>query len=411
VKQVLDDLPPTLDDTYTRMLTRINKHHYREALTLLRWLAYARSPPTLGELVDAAITDPSQEDSIDTDERGDLRDVLNILSGLAMIEESKGIAVETQLNTRSPVNNNLTPGLGQDSTMFHSQHLTMDTRVRLAHFSVKEYLESERILGTKADHFHLEIATGHQTLAQSCLTYLRYYSVSNDKTSTKQDLERFPMLKYAAESWFYHSALQHDVEDGREASLLLLEKARFDWLLIYNPDRLWEDPFQEKEEMHSGSAVYYASLLGLPVVVNSLLESGADTSTQGGEYGNALQAASEGGHREIVQLLVDRGADGNAQGGRYSNALQAASEGGHREIVQLLVNRGADVNAQGGRFGNALQAASEGGHMEIVQLLVDRGADVNAQGGCFGNALQAASLRGYTEIVQLLQSFGALKHR
>ena len=64
VKQVLQSLPPTLDDTYTRMLTKIKTMYHQEALTLLRWLAYARSPPTLGELVDAAIIDPAEESFI-----------------------------------------------------------------------------------------------------------------------------------------------------------------------------------------------------------------------------------------------------------------------------------------------------------------------------------------------------------
>jgi hypothetical protein len=154
-----------LDDTYTGILTRVNRHHHREALALLRWLAYARSPPTLGELVDAAITDPKEEDSIDTGECGGLRDVLNILSGLVMIEESKGNAAETPFKVRPLVSSISTPGLGQDVTMFYSQHFTADTRARLAQFSVKEYLESERILGTKTDQFHLESAIGHQTLA------------------------------------------------------------------------------------------------------------------------------------------------------------------------------------------------------------------------------------------------------
>jgi ankyrin repeat protein len=45
-----------------------------------------------------------------------------------------------------------------------------------------------------------------------------------------------------------------------------------------------------------------------------------------------------------------RGADVNAQGGQYGNALQAASNGGHKEIVKLLLERGADVNAQGGHL-------------------------------------------------------------
>jgi ankyrin repeat protein len=64
--------------------------------------------------------------------------------------------------------------------------------------------------------------------------------------------------------------------------------------------------------------------------------------------------ASRGGHDKIVELLLDKGADVNAQGGEYGNALQAASLGGHDKIVELLLDKGADVNAQGGEYGNAL---------------------------------------------------------
>jgi hypothetical protein len=50
----------------------------------------------------------------------------------------------------------------------------------------------------------------------------------------------------------------------------------------------------------------------------------------------------------------------NAQGGEYGNALQAASYArDHEAIVKLLLDK-ADVNAQGGEYGNALQAASRG---------------------------------------------------
>ncbi|KAK4148589.1 hypothetical protein C8A00DRAFT_38833, partial [Chaetomidium leptoderma] len=133
---------------------------------------------------------------------------------------------------------------------------------------------------------------------------------------------------------------------------------------------------------------------------------GADVNAQGGDFGNALQAASYGGHAEIVRQLLERRADVNAQGGHYSNALQAASYGGHAEIVQQLLEHRAGVNTQGGRFGNALQAASYGGHAEVVRQLLEHRADVNAQGGRFGNALQAASYGGHAEVVRQL-----LEHR
>jgi ankyrin repeat protein len=83
----------------------------------------------------------------------------------------------------------------------------------------------------------------------------------------------------------------------------------------------------------------------------------------------------------VVRLLLDKGADINVQGGDYGNALQAASANGHEMIVRLLLDKGADINAQGGHHGNALQAALQGGHQTVVRLLVDKGADINAQGG------------------------------
>ena len=82
----------------------------------------------------------------------------------------------------------------------------------------------------------------------------------------------------------------------------------------------------------------------------------------GSNHYTFLIIAAEEGHDRLIQLLLDQGAEVNAQGGEYGNALQAASVGGHDQVVQLLLDKGADVNAHGGYYGNALQAASEGGH-------------------------------------------------
>jgi ankyrin repeat protein len=45
----------------------------------------------------------------------------------------------------------------------------------------------------------------------------------------------------------------------------------------------------------------------------------------------------------VVELLLGKGADVNAQGsgGEYGNALQAASFRGHEKVVELLLGRGA----------------------------------------------------------------------
>lgn len=67
-----------------------------------------------------------------------------------------------------------------------------------------------------------------------------------------------------------------------------------------------------------------------------------------------LFLAAEKGYEEVVKLLLDKGVDVNTQGGQFGNALQAASLGGHEQMVNLLPDKGADIYAQGGYFSNVL---------------------------------------------------------
>ncbi|KAF2232143.1 hypothetical protein EV356DRAFT_257150 [Viridothelium virens] len=304
--ETLRTLPMTLDETYARILTGIAPMFHSEACTLLRWLAYARSPPSLAELAEAAIIDPFVENSIDSDNRGDFEDTMNILSGLVTIVGSSN-DIEVNDDTASDVVD------VKDDGTHNYQPLKPDTRVQLAHFSVKEFLESGRMPEKEAMVFHLEPALGHHFLTQSCLKYILYYSSSN-KTSSKWDLETFPLLQYAAMSWYYHSALQQCGEASLEALFLSSQKVLRDWLHVHQPDQGWWTTFFTNLES-IGSSLYYASLCGLRCVVALLIEQGEPVNVQGGYYGNALQAAVYKGYIEIVKLLLNKGADINAQGG------------------------------------------------------------------------------------------------
>jgi len=63
-----------------------------------------------------------------------------------------------------------------------------------------------------------------------------------------------------------------------------------------------------------------------------------------GRFGRA--AASTRGHQQIVDLLLKAGADVNAQGGEYGNALQAALHEDHHGIAGMLHEAGAIVIAR-----------------------------------------------------------------
>ncbi|OAQ60405.1 nacht and ankyrin domain-containingprotein [Purpureocillium lilacinum] len=163
----------------------------------------------------------------------------------------------------------------------------------------------------------------------------------------------------------------------------------------------------QKNGGECGNALQAASYRGHEKVVGVLLNKDADVNAKGGRFGNALTAASYGGHEKVVRILLNKGADVNAKGGMYGNALQAASLQGHEKMVSMLLSKGADVNGEGGEYGSALQAASYRGHEKAVRILLDKGADVNANGGRFGNALQAASHGGHDNVVRILLDKGA----
>ncbi|KAK6435961.1 hypothetical protein LTR95_007848 [Oleoguttula sp. CCFEE 5521] len=423
-------LPKTLDETYQRMLNNINESDRSYALALLRWLAYARSPLSLLELAEAGIIDPTDnlaaDGLVDVDDRGDWADTLNILAGFVTIygvqEEELDHGVDS---------------VGDFNMSRANQQIKETTRVRLAHFSVKEYLKSSRILASDAKYFQFDPLREHRYMTHSCLAYLTHYSASSLKTSTEGDLAAFPLLVYAAKSWAHHASLQQCTSSAQEATFLNSEVRKRDWLEIHDPDWEWKEPFDERQGGF-GTALYYASLLGLEAVVQDLLSAGADVDAHGGYYSTALHAASESGYEKIVQMLIDAGAYVDARAHHYGTALHGASFEGHEKVVQILIDAGAYANANGGPHSyplraacskgyvkvvqmlidagaylhhqgpSALEAALQYGRENVVQLLIDTGANVNATGGAdYDRALQAASRNGRKKVVQMLKEAGA----
>jgi len=279
--------------------------------------------------------------------------------------------------------------------------------VRIAHFSVQEYLESGR-LSSEIAKFSVQTQDAHTQIASICLTYL----LKPELHKSINPKEEYPLALYAARTWHEHLFDGYKTDNFAECQIMCLfqnTKAFESWVTIWNID----DGDGKKPIGEIPSPIYYTSLIGLDSVLTKLLHSRvgniSDVNAQGGYYGNALQAASAEGHEAVARLLLEKGANVNAQGGGFfGNALQVASWAGHEAIAQLLLEKGADVNAQGGYYGNSLQVASAEGHEAVARLLLEKGANVNAQGsGIFGSALQAASWAGYEAIARLLLEKGA----
>ncbi|KAH0559449.1 hypothetical protein GP486_004039 [Trichoglossum hirsutum] len=383
LRKALKSLPKTLDDTYARILLNIDEDYAQDALKVLQWLSFSNRPLRIEEVAEVVAVDLESDPQFDSNRRlSEPHDLLIICSSLITVssttlELSNGTLEETE-------------------------------ELRLAHFSVKEYLTSERIRAGPASKFHIPEIPAHLSIAQTCLVYLLQFNKPNSLTpNTGQEC---PLIRYAAKYWVEHAkASDASVAplDHLTAKLFGLEKDCFlNWIRVYDPDLPWAEPDFSREVESIAPQLYYASLLGLNQVVQQLLERSADVNAQGGRLSNALQAASHYGHVQVVQQLLERGANINAQGGYLGNALQAASLRSHDQVVQRLLEWGADINAHG-QEGSALLGASFHGNDQVVQQLLKWGADVNNQGGYFGNALQAASLNGHDQIVQRLLESGA----
>jgi ankyrin repeat protein len=344
------------------MVQNIPSEYKSSAVRLLQFLVHTRRPLTLPEAVEVIATEINQEPRGFNVKRRlfQAADILRYCPSLVIIAEVTYYAGTVE-------------------------------ELHLAHFSVKEYL-------LKQAQFNLKNA--NIAICKTCLTYLT--DIRGSDSTIRSD---FPMARYAAKYWTEYAVSAETSEDiVRITVSFLRDETTFQrWCRLYQADRQRDN----EPGPPRASRLYYACLGGLSWAARDLTTEGADVNAQGGEYGNALQAASLHGNLEVVQLLLDKGADVNAQCGQHGNALRAASYKGNLEVVQLLLDKGANIKARGGRYGGALQAASSMGNLEVVQLLLDKGANIKAQGGFFGSALQGASYKGNLEVIQLLLDNGA----
>lgn len=380
--ETLAALPPTLDQTYERILSAISEDESKYAIRILQWLTFAVRPLLAEEVAEVAAISITRHPVFDENEvLLDPLKALRICSGLVTITTDKS-------NDEFP-----------------------RRIIALAHYSVKEYLVSERIKQSGAARYSMSDTECHSIIATGCLKYLLQFK---QEIPSSRHLQDFKLARYTAEFWLKHA--QQSGERISKLSRIVLDlfstenPAYYNWLGLYNPD-----PEKRLEELNNQQGLdkppvplYYAALSNLYHVVILLLQKGIDVNSKGGCYGNPLQAASAGGNEQMVELLLKNNADVNTKGGYYENSLQAASAEGHENVVKVLLDHGAQINAQGGRYGTALQAASAEGHLEVVMLLLDRGAKVNtAENGRYGNPLQAASAEEHEQVVKLLLSKGA----
>jgi hypothetical protein len=343
LQNALAGLPPDLDQTYERILASIDEDYFQYAFRILQWVAFSIRPLTINEVAEVVAIDAKRDPAFDRDEiLEDPLEVLNICSSLITFndthENDENKAVKRQV-------------------------------VELAHYSVKEYLVSDRISAGRAARYSMRDNVCHDTITASCLSYLLQFQEPQLRSDT---LQSYHLAFYSATFWPRHAKKASErTKETNEAIMRITCKkgpAYLKWIPLYD-HRFYE--LSKKNIGEIREQLYHATLFGLRDVLELLLDRG-DAHNNSTCNGHALYAASWGSHKEVVKLLLDRDTAGLITVKHYRDALRIASRRGQEEVVKLLLDKGATVPAIAVHYTAALEEALIYGQEAIVKLLLDR---------------------------------------
>lgn len=425
LRKTLRSLPKTLDETYARILDRVPEEHVEDVHRILCCLTCSFHPLDIREVADvvAIMTEGDTYYNVEN-QLFEPRAVITLCSGLVSTAAAKRVK---QLAGEPPY------------------HYEIE-ELRLAHFSVKEYLFSGRTVVSNTCNFALEERLAHETLAKLSICYLMQdygtlYQASK-ALSNDEILSRSAFAPYAASSWFRHlREAQLDKSSSLYCKSLQIITDPQSLSATIRLHGLWSQSDERNRMLASGilseyhplpvdlgdvntgdaPSVYYASLLGLDHLVYMLLDTGEDANSLGPQ-GACLAAAAFCGHLSTAELLLEKGAGINTVTAQRDGtktcksrtALHCAIEGQQEEMVTFLLAKGADVNtgrspSRADIAATPLQTAVFLGNYRLVELLVGAGADANADSGLFHTPLELAACCSTDdpEMIKILLETGA----
>ncbi len=478
VTTTLKALPRTLDETHERILVGIDEANRQMALTALRWLTFSERPLSVLELEDACITSHQNDPYVAVDDRAAFGSILDVIPSLVVTTQQGG----NEMNPRAA--EMMSKTLKKESSFYTKPHgdsddhgdkvrpteqIFLGTRearapalpalaellaniprrpsvrstqiVRLAHFSIKEYVTSDRIATSDASYFASSVDEQQRHLAQDCMAYLyHWYGQLVCKSSSFCDTA-FAMAGYAVEFAVVHQGhaeLNHIPGWQRGLEMRFVQPSddvRRRWSVShyfrFQPD-YGITPIDCLDDV---PAIYLASYLGLRHTVGLLMEAGCDVYEHslvvtGARY-TPLIAAVESGRDGVVQELLNRGTNPNipiparpTRQGRvlleYNMSVRSDKECSitallhaiafqSMSVVELLLNAGADPNTSGDfepQQGSTGRYCYQWDRVSKIQAL-NRVGGIQAIHFQWRNSLAAAAVGGLDQIAKLLIKRGA----
>ena len=382
VRPILNELPETLDETYERILQEIPKSNRMHAHRLLQCLTVAFRPLHVEELAEVLAVDFGATGTIpklNEDLRWEDQEQA-VLSACCSL-----IAVVRDRDSRV---------------------------VQFSHFSVKEFLTSDRLATSTIDashYHHILLEPSHTIMAQACLSVLLRLDSHIDEDS----LEEFPLARYASEYFGDHAEFGNVFAHERDGidDLLDADKPHFGaWLWVGEGD------FQRPLERPQAPPLYHVAGFGFRAMVNHLISKRPEDLNVRGHYGIPLHASLHNGHADIALLLLEHCVDVDVRGIDDRTPLHMAANRGLLEVTRILIERDANLNARDSSGQTALHLTRSAGlgvpfddiYFDVAQYLLEHGIGVDAQANTkHSTPLHLASYWGGFKVAQLLLDHGA----
>jgi len=429
VRGVLAELPESLDETYERILQQIPKPNRVHSHRLLQCLVVAARPLRVEELAEVLAIDssatgmtPNMDENLRWEDKE--RALLFACSSLIIIVQ----------------------GHGGDSRL-----------VQFSHFSVKEFLTSDRLGASTADtlrYHHIRLEAAHVMMAQICLCVLLQLEDHMDK----QTIRSYPLSDYAGKHFADHVEFENVISSisGEVDNLLDRDKPHFytwvwsqigDWnprgwynstianLIGPNPphslrtrDRT-QDSTRDRTRDHDTRPkhpprlppLYYVAALGhLCLTRHLILKCTQDIGVKDDKGCTPLHIALLARKEGVSQLLIEHSVDLDIRAVNYQTPLHMAAYIGLEKATRMLLERGeplkACLNAMDMNRNTPLQLASRHCNSRTVGLLLEFGADVDVRDDDWMTPLLFLSQYSWgnqfqlTKTAQVLLEYGASVH-
>ncbi|KAN0128644.1 hypothetical protein V8E53_013563 [Lactarius tabidus] len=225
LRRTLNELPESLDGTYERVMMEIRRANQSHAYRMLQCLTVANRPLSVAELAEIL--------AFDFDEA--MGGIPKLNSNWRWEDHEQAV-----LSTCSSLVT-VVPNYGPESPI-----------VQFSHFSVKEYLMSDRLATSRRDisQYHISLVDAHTVLAQASLAVLLRDPDVNGRVDSGG------LVGYAAQNWMTHARIENvasQVRDGME-DLFDLDKPYFEaWVQLHDLDSKHRHLFRNMPDSEPGA--------------------------------------------------------------------------------------------------------------------------------------------------------------